>query len=366
MSGRGTSKRRAGIGPRRVARAKTRHFVRRPRFWLDGLIAASLVPIFVFGLAAAEEAWFDHSLSPLATGFLLGAGLVSVPWIMWTLVLSVDGSASWRIGADAEQWTANELHRLGEAWEITHNVPFPGTRYLQDVDHVAIGPYGVLAVETKWTSATVDLGAKRLPKDIQNAVRQAEANAGRVRGLLSRVAEIDVIPLVVFWGRDVTPATEPVRREGTVRIVAGKQAELWRPRLDAERLEVEMVARLSARVRWWLVEQEEKTFGVVVRNRMRAARRLSFGSIAAMFVVIALFPTTSAWAGLDRFIGAVVRWGGGAVGVVVLLLPVALALAALAYVCLARRLDPTISLLRWTIPLAFCFTAFGALVVITP
>lgn len=198
------------------------------------------------------------------TGFLLGAVMVSVPWTMWTLALSVDGSANWRIGADAEQWTANELHLLGTSWHIEHNVPFPGNGYLNDVDHIACGPYGVLAVATKWTSSTVDLGANRLPKEVERAVKQAEANAGRVRGLLRRVADIDVIPLVVFWGQDVTPPPQHFRREGTVRIVAGRQGALWRPLLDTQHLDPEMVAQLSTRVHRWLIEREEEGMGMTV------------------------------------------------------------------------------------------------------
>lgn len=72
---------------------------------------------------------------------------MSVPWALWTLALSMDGSVSWRIGADAERWTANALDRLGDSWQIEHNISFPENGHPLDVDHIAIGPYGVLAVE---------------------------------------------------------------------------------------------------------------------------------------------------------------------------------------------------------------------------
>ncbi len=333
---------------------------------MSGLGTACFVVAGIVGTVAAEKAWLDYSVNPLITGFLLGAGVASVAWATWTMVVSADGSVSWRIGADAENWTAKELHRLGAAWHIEHDVPFAENGYIHDVDHVAIGPHGVLAVETKWTSASVDLGAKRLPKEVQDAARQAENNAGRLRGLLSRVSEIDVIPLVVFWGRDVTPPTETVRRQGSVRIVAGKQAELWRSRLNGQNLEAEMVERLSARVHGWLVEQEKNSFGADVRRRLGAAQRLSLASVAALSVIIALFPVTRAWAGLDRFLGAAFSWGGGVVGVVVLLLPLVLALAVLGCVYLARRADPTISLTRWTAPLVIWCLAFGFLLLLTP
>jgi hypothetical protein len=349
-----------------VARAKTLRVLLTPKIWLGGVIAAGVVPASVLGIRAAQQAWFGHSFGPLMTGFLLGAGLVSVAWALWTLALSIDGSMSWRIGADAEQWTARELHRLGTAWHIEHNVPFPENGYLHDVDHVAIGPYGVLAVETKWTSSSVDLGAKRLANNVQEAVRQSEANAGRLSGLLRRVIDVDVIPLVVFWGRDVVPAPEPVRREGKVRVVAGRQAALWLPRLEAERLDAETVAKLSARVHRWLTEQEQNSIGVVVERRLVTARRLGSFSMTLMAILVALFPATEASADLDRLLATVFRQGGGALGGAILLLPLVLAFAGLAFVYLARRVDPTIPLARGIAPVVFWCAVFSALLLVTP
>jgi len=336
----------------------------KPAIWLTGLVGAAFVPAMIIAIRAAQEAWFDYSMSAEVTGFLLGAGLVSIPWALWTVALAVDGSASWRIGADAEQWTANELHRLGPSWRIEHNVPFPDNGYLHDVDHIAIGPYGVLAVETKWSTSAVDLGAKRLPKKVQEAIQSSEASAGRVRGLLRRIADIDVIPLVVYWGRDVTPPLDPVRREGSARIVAGKESARWRPLLDRQHLDDEMVARLSARVQSWLVGQEDKIIGGVVRHHLRRSRRLGLASSTATAVIVAVFPAAKAWALVDDLVGRVFRLGGGAVGVAVLVFPLGLTLAGLGVVHLARRLDPTISPTRGMAPLVVWCVSFAALVLL--
>lgn len=340
LRSRRSAKRRAGIVPRRKARERTLRVLVRPRIWLTGLIGTALVPVSVLGISAVQKAWFGHPLTASIMGFLLGAGMVSVSWMMWTLSLSVDGSAPWRIGADAEQWTANELHRLGASWQIEHNVPFPENGYVGDVDHIACGPYGVLAVETKWTRSTVDLGAKRLPKEVDRAVKQAEANAGRVRGLLRRVADVNVIPLVVFWGQEVKAPPELVRREGRVRIVAGKQGALWRPLLDRQHLDPEMVAQLSTRVHRWLIEREEEGIGVAVHRRLRLAQRVGLVSITVLTALVALFSATRLWPGVDRLLGAFFSMGGGAIGVAILLLPLMLALAVLGFVHFARRLDP--------------------------
>lgn len=187
-----------------------------------------------------------------------------------------------------------------------------------------------------------------------------------MRGLLRRVADIDVIPLVVFWGQDVTPPPEPFRRAGTVRIVAGKHGALWRPLLDTQRLDAEMVAQLSARVHRWLVEQEDKLIGVAVHRHPQLAQRVGRGSIAVLTVLVALYPATKVWPGRRSSPWSIPQPGRGAMGVAVLLLPLILALAALGVVHFARRLDPTISFLRGMPPLLFCGACFSLLVLVVP
>ncbi|WP_180279682.1 nuclease-related domain-containing protein [Rhodococcus qingshengii] len=50
-------------------------------------------------------------------------------------------------GISAEQQTAAELARLGPEWTVLHSRSLPGTN--ADVDHVVIGPPGVLVVDSK-------------------------------------------------------------------------------------------------------------------------------------------------------------------------------------------------------------------------
>lgn len=148
--------------------------------------------------------------------------------------------------------------------------------------------------------------------------------------------------------------------------MAGRQAALWRQRLEAERLDAETVAKLSARVHRWLAEQEQKSIGVVVERRLVKARRLGLFSMTLMAILVALFPATGASADLDRLLATVFRQGGGALGGAIFLLPLVLAFAGLALVYLARRGDPTIPLARGITPVVFWCAAFSALLLVTP
>src|SRR4051794_7091018 len=69
--------------------------------------------------------------------FLLGAAVASIPWTIAMVTTSMDGSASWRLGADGEEWTGDLLEKLGNGWVVEHNVPF-ATEFGKgevDIDH---------------------------------------------------------------------------------------------------------------------------------------------------------------------------------------------------------------------------------------
>lgn len=184
---------------------------------LDGFFALALS---VFGPQDAPLLYF---LLLLLFGGVLGA--------VWYVAAVVSGGASALMGGTAEKWTARELQALGPDWEVVHGVTFDvGHRgAVVDVDHVAVGPGGILVVETKWTSSPLELDTGRRGGKIHGAAKQAEDNAGRIRALLLRDApDLPVQALVVFWGA-VRAAKEAIVQSGSVEVVAGDDADRWRP-----------------------------------------------------------------------------------------------------------------------------------------
>src|SRR5579862_2371398 len=83
--------------------------------------------------------------------FLLGFFVAGFLGAIWYVVATFTGASSWMVGALAERWTAKELLALGPRWKLFNNIPFieqgfDGNTWEIDVDHVAVGPYGVLVV----------------------------------------------------------------------------------------------------------------------------------------------------------------------------------------------------------------------------
>lgn len=190
--------------------------------------------LYAVGLLAIGSlpAWTDASST--FTAFILGVFVGFIPFVGY-MILVANGMAARLFGADAETWTAEELAKLDQrVWRIFHDVPLRWG----NVDHVAVGPGRVYAIETKWTSSR---GAYR-DGPVRQAQRQAELLQHELR---ARGVERTVIPLLVIWGPGVADTLDNgPKLEGQTRVVAGANAEDWRRRMvkAADRLEIDWPA----------------------------------------------------------------------------------------------------------------------------
>jgi hypothetical protein len=193
--------------------------------------------VFISELAAFKALGIHNDGSALA--FMEGFLLATFPCVVLYMAIVFTGAATYLTGAMAEGWTRREFSMLGPDWHCFSNVPFSVGRehsWKVDVDLIVVGPYGVLVVETKYSSAPLDLGAAALERRTKDAMVQVEDNAGRVGALLHQVApDVPIRPAIVFWGPLVKSPMTPVRRVNgrveDVRIMHGGDAKRWRPKL---------------------------------------------------------------------------------------------------------------------------------------
>jgi hypothetical protein len=254
-------------GPLQEAFRRMRGMLLAPEIILMviGIILAYIL-IFVGELAGLKALGIRTSGSTLA--FIFGFLIATFLCVILYIGIVFTGAANYLTGALAERWTRQEFAALGSAWHIFSNVPFSvgfgDMSYEIDVDHIVIGPYGVLVLETKYSSLPLDLGAVQLAKRVGEAMNQVENNVGRVRALLHQIAPgVPIRPVVIFWGRLVNPAATPVRRvdgrHEVVRIVHGGNAKQWRPKLTEKVvLPAKNVEEISARIETYLSEMNRK------------------------------------------------------------------------------------------------------------
>jgi hypothetical protein len=230
------SAKRAGRWARHQAIRAQRDFARRNwRAW----VALAAVAAVVVGLIRVLD---------VADGlqwFLTGAWIAgSIGWA-WGFIVVASGSALLLMGDSGEQWTKTELDRLPKSsWRTIYQVRF---RAHGDIDAIAIGPGGLLVIETKWSGkGWTDPGQRRW---IAAAVDQVEDGAHitelQLRSVMGRVI---ARRLVVLWGPTNAPI-EPEELRG-VTVIPGRQLRTWLSELPDEEL-----SRDQVHAAWSFIEQ---------------------------------------------------------------------------------------------------------------
>ena len=164
---------------------------------------------------------------------VLGAAITAVLAFLAFHVVQTTGTAPIMAGETAEQWTAQELRRLKRhGWRLVNHFNLADSG---DIDHLLVGPFGAIAVETRWSAEPwmFDHADGRLTEKVS----QVRKGARRLENWHPfRSQRIQVRPVVMLWGRGV--ADWPEGAHGflvdDVQVVAGPRVKLWRRSLPQE------------------------------------------------------------------------------------------------------------------------------------
>jgi hypothetical protein len=181
------SDRRAGSFSRSKAAKRQREWIRRNwwRLAVELLVIVSMLSTLV---------WIPSAVRGLAAGAWLASG----GWLLALQVLLGSGTAPQIMGDWGEQFTASELRRLrGPGWRVINHLVLTGRG---DIDHVAVGPGGVLVVETKWSGEPWTLDATK-DERVRAAVSQVASEAVVIRRMFPNdLPAHRVVAVLVLWG----------------------------------------------------------------------------------------------------------------------------------------------------------------------
>lgn len=224
------SSKRAGAAVRQALRAEFRTHLNAYRRRYGAFLIVWLSFVAGFGVLMVVLRVSDF-LVGLFVGVLLGV----LPLFAHVLYVAL-GLGHRSMGAEAEQWTAAELGKLDHRWLVFHDVPLSQS----NIDHVAIGPGRVYAIETKWTARSdVD---RFLKGASWQAARQAEELSDELR---KRGVGRQARPLLVVWGPGMADRLgEKPQAVNKVPVVAGRHSDVWRERMTGalDRLEADRPA----------------------------------------------------------------------------------------------------------------------------
>jgi hypothetical protein len=213
------------------------------RAWLrkNWSLSAGLAALLI-GVAALNATIQPSSfLRGLVDGVAV-AGFASV-----VLVVSAVASGSWpRLwGAAGETSTAEEFtrrRRVRQGWRIFHGLNIGG----HDIDHVAVGPGGVLAIETKFVaSGTWRVTANgSLAGPLCEPLKQARISAWKTSSFLGSTTggrlDLDVAAVLIVWGPGCPELRDGHEQLEGVDVFSGRYQRTWRAWLDDARLSDEV------------------------------------------------------------------------------------------------------------------------------
>ncbi len=190
-----------------------------------------LVPLWFYSMWLSVGNWYPAAASPTLGYIYASAGLSGFLLLLSQTTRNYRGLRVVRAGLDGELATGQELDRLMRhgCW-IFHDVP--GGR--SNIDHVVVGPTGVLAVETKARprpdrgqgaqDATVEFDGYKLrfPDELQTAyLDQAGQQARWLRewlcGVLGKDVPVQAVLALPGWFVDR-------RGDGNVSVINPKEA----------------------------------------------------------------------------------------------------------------------------------------------
>lgn len=268
---------RAGRYARSLARARRTAFLKAS--W-GRLVIALVLGLALVGLTVL--------LPPWSRAFVAGAAVATVVWLLVFIVEWASGAGSITMGAAAEQWTARELRRLRRhGWKpVSHVIARYG-----DVDHVAIGPGGVIVVETKWVSDG-DLVEDQIRGDCGQARRGAKAIRLALQG---RLRGAPVHTALVYWSPNEVAIPATLQSDTTdVTVLASSQLRRW-----LEGIRADVLADVDIQSAWITLTDfarriDIKELGANARPRQTPQRGLIDLTVGVVVGLVLFYASASA------------------------------------------------------------------------
>ena len=165
-----------------------------------------------------------------------------------TLLRVHDDERAWRRGAEGEEAVGRKLAKLDDRWTVLHDLPL--NKKGSNLDHLAIGPGGVFALNTKKVRGKIWVGERVVMVNGQRTpyLRTARWEAKTVASLLSAATghPVDVGAALVFVGGEMTIKQRPADVGITTNWTINRWLKSHDEDLDSERLaELQRSARLA-------------------------------------------------------------------------------------------------------------------------
>jgi hypothetical protein len=178
-------------------------------------------------------------------GFLAASTLACFGWMVFVMSGSY-GRSMGKLGEEATAEAVTSWRRRRKGWRIVNGL------YLAthgDIDHVLVGPGGVFAIESKWTTNDCEIKHGVVAGILgREPIGQARTGARKIEGMLRsppQRLEVKVTPIVVVWGPGGLRLDQGWEEVGGVLVCEGRKEKLWLPQLGGSQLDDATIERVT-------------------------------------------------------------------------------------------------------------------------
>ncbi|MGH9156786.1 MAG: nuclease-related domain-containing protein [Acidimicrobiales bacterium] len=238
---------RTGRYARRQVWEQQRSYARRAWWVLAAM--GFLMPMLSVPLALQFVGW--------PRGAILGFAAASGIWLAVLEVVIHAGAASKLMGIVGEEDTARDLAALTKrGWRTVHGLKLSAA----DIDHVAVGPPGVLVIETKWSGTVWPADLKPantfVGSTVDRGIRQVRGNARDVKSLVGEAIGDAPIRAVLVLRTSAAPQDDSLDwvEVAGVTVVRGQAFAQWLDTVVGEALDPDDIRQL-----WNALETQART-----------------------------------------------------------------------------------------------------------
>lgn len=168
------------------------------------------------------------------------------------------------MGIQGETSTADVLKEFkGKDWHLIHGMRFPDSG---DIDHVLIGPSGILVFETKWSSGRWPMKNERwtyITNQLNWAITQVKINRDDLRAKLTNIDEqVPIYAVCVLWSATDSSKDLPWfyrQSPDFVYGVRGPELEDWLHALRKGSLELNRVQLIASEMKKLALTLDEES-----------------------------------------------------------------------------------------------------------
>lgn len=177
----------------------------------------------------------------------LGVFGISGIWLVIIFVIIWTGIGNPLMGLEGENRTASILRKFQkQGWQLANGLKLKGD---WDIDHVLVGPAGVLVFESKWSYKpwlSAEQSNSFMAGRIEEAVGQITRNSIQFKSFFKdKLVGVTVTPVCVLWSHSYgTEELAWFQNDGVV-VIPGPVLEAWMKSITARWLDPKRVEQLS-------------------------------------------------------------------------------------------------------------------------